>query len=123
MGDLLSSDERDRHSGCSPGAADEAADRTGPKDRYFWPPRHYSSPPAVRLHPLFWKPQAFWRRAGLPEDVNRHAAAWIPVPADAQPFGFHFFGKTFPNSHRHVFVKAAMVAERTQEKLEALAFH
>src|SRR6185437_8636269 len=46
-----------------------------------------SSPPAIGCHALIGQPQALGWRAGLIEHVDRHAAARIPVAADAQPVG------------------------------------
>ena len=40
---------------------------------------------AIGRDALVGQPQALGRRAGLPEHVDRHAAARIPVAADAQP--------------------------------------
>ena len=47
--------------------------------------RRGSAAPAIGRHALVGQPQALRRRAGLPEHVDRDAAARIPVAADAQP--------------------------------------
>src|SRR6476469_9514105 len=93
-----------------------------PRIATFGPRAISSSPPAVWLHPLVWKPQAFRRRTRLPEDVDRHAAAGIPISADAQPLGFHLIREPLPDADRHVFVEAAMVAVGAEEQLHTLRF-
>src|SRR5215204_1998474 len=45
-----------------------------------------SPPPAIRRDTLVGHPHALGQFAGLPEHVDRDAAAWIPVAADAKPF-------------------------------------
>src|ERR1700712_3399647 len=47
------------------------------------------SSPAIGSDALVGHPQACWRRARLPEDVDRNAAARIPIAADPQPHGLH----------------------------------
>ncbi len=44
-----------------------------------------SAAAAIGRHALVGQPQALGRRAGLPEDVDRDAAARVPIAADAQP--------------------------------------
>src|SRR5438270_415173 len=78
-------------------------------------------PAAVARDPLVRQPQPFGRRGGLPKDVDRHPAARVPVAADPQPLRLHLVSKPLPNADGHVLVKAAMVAERAEEQLEALA--
>ena len=58
----------------------------------------------------------------LPEDVDRDAAARIPVAADAQPRGLHLLDQPLADADGHVLVEAAVVAERAEEQLEALRF-
>src|SRR6185369_8111888 len=117
LGELWPSDEGYGDAGGSPRASDEAADRSCPQDRNLWSPRHDLPPAAIRLHPLVWKPQAFWRSARLPEDVDRHAATRIPVSANAQPFGFHLIHQALANANGDVLVKTAVIAERAEEQL------
>src|SRR5947209_8493486 len=66
-------------------------------------------PSAVRLHALVWKPQARWRLARLPEDVDWHSSPRVPVPADPQPRRFHFLGQPLSDAQGDVLVKSAMV--------------
>src|SRR4051794_14380156 len=71
---------------------------------------------------LVRQPQAFRGRPGLPEDVDRHPAARIPIAADPQPLGFHLVCEALADAHRDVLVEAAVIAEGAEEQLEALAF-
>src|SRR6476661_3731113 len=93
-----------------------------PRIATFGPPLIALAAPAVGLHSLIGKPQAFGRSAALPEDVDRHAAARIPVTADAKPFGLHLGHHPLADADRHVLVEAAMTAEGAEEELEALRF-
>src|SRR4051794_7149847 len=95
------------------------------------PPMKQPTEPAPRMTTLsaatVWRdalvgqPQALGRLARLPEDVDRNAAARIPVAADAQPLRLHFLNQALAYADRHVLVEACMVAERAEEQLEALA--
>ena len=49
--------------------------------------------------------------AGLPENVDRDAAAGIPIAADAQPVGFDLGDYTFGYVDCAGFVEITMVAE------------
>src|SRR5919112_1000623 len=73
--------------------------------------RGVSATAAIRRHALVWQPQGLRRRAGLPGDVDRHAAARIPVAADAQPARLHLVDQPVANPDRHILVEAAMIAE------------
>src|SRR4051794_15288873 len=75
----------------------------------------------IRSDALVGQPQAFRRRAGLPEDVDRNSAARIPIAADAQPLRLHLLDQPLADADRHILVEAAVVAERAEEQLEALA--
>ena len=48
--------------------------------------RRRLSPPAIGRDALVGQPDALRQPAGLPEHVDRHAAARVPVAADPQPF-------------------------------------
>src|SRR4051812_7370493 len=76
----------------------------------------------VRLHALVREPQAFRWRARLPEHVDRHAAAGIPIAADAQPLRLHLGKQPLTDAERYVLVEPAMIAESAEEQLQALAF-
>src|SRR5690242_18753263 len=71
-----------------------------------------SATAAIRRDSLVGQPQPLGRRARLPEDVDRHSAARIPIAADPQPLGLHLAREALADPHRHVLVKAAMVAVR-----------
>src|SRR4051812_32695169 len=58
--------------------------------------------PAIGGDPLLGHPQARRRLAGLPEDVDRHAAARIPIAADPQPQRLHLLGEPLGDPDRHV---------------------
>src|SRR6476469_5686753 len=85
------------------------------------PPLIWLAPPAVGLHSLIGKPQAFRRSTALPKDVDRHAAARVPIAADAEPSRLHLGHEALPDADRNILVEAAMVAELAEEQLQALA--
>src|SRR6185369_664339 len=70
---------------------------------------------------LVGQPQALGRRARLPENVDRNAAARVPVAADPEPLGLHLARQTLADPDRHLLVEPGMVAVRAEEQLEALA--
>src|SRR5690349_1925748 len=72
----------------------------------------WSATAAIGLDPLIWQPQPFRRVSRLPEDVDRHSAARVPIAADAEPFRLHLARQPLSDAHRHVLMKAAMVAVR-----------
>src|SRR5690349_14114888 len=74
--------------------------------------RGASATTAIRSDALIGHPQAFRRLSRLPEDVDRHSAARIPIAADAEPSRLHLARQTLADPHRDVLVKAAMVAVR-----------
>src|SRR5579864_3807858 len=80
-----------------------------------------SAAAAIGCDALLRKPQAAGRRARLIEDVDRHAAARIPITADAQPFGLPRLDEAARDLHRAILVKGAVIAERTKVKLQRLA--
>ena len=69
---------------------------------------------------LVGKPYALQRLAGLPENVDRNAAARIPITADPQPPRAHLVEQPLPDPDRHILVEAAVIAERAEEQLQAL---
>src|SRR5690242_4013207 len=75
----------------------------------------------VRGDALVGQPQAFGRRARLPEDVNGHSTARVPVAADAKPARLHLTHQPLADADGHILVEAAMIAERAEEQLQALA--
>src|SRR5690348_520054 len=80
-----------------------------------------SATAAIGLNPLVRQPQPFRRLSRLPEHVDRHSAARVPIAADAQPPGLHLGEETLADADRHVLMEAAMVAVGAEEQLEALA--
>src|SRR5215204_3800888 len=81
--------------------------------------RNESAPAAIGSDALVRQPQTLRRQPGLPEDVDRHSAARIPVAADPQPAGLHLLAEPLADPDRHVLVEAAMVPERSEEQLQA----
>src|SRR5438270_3228384 len=75
----------------------------------------------ICLDALVRQPQPVGRRPRLPEDVDRHPAARIPIAADAQPLRLHLLRQPLPDADGHVFVEAVVVAVTAEEQLEALA--
>jgi hypothetical protein len=57
----------------------------------------------------------------LPEHVDRHAAARIPVAADAQPARRDLLGQPLADHQRAFLVEGAVVAETAEEELQRLA--
>src|SRR5262249_1732956 len=75
------------------------------------------APPAIGRDGLVGSPQAFRQLAGLPEHVDRDAAAWIPVAADAQPLWLDLIRNTLADHHGAVLVERAVVAEARDVEL------
>src|SRR5207237_4067373 len=105
-----------------PGAADIAADRAGAVDDDLRTLGQGSAPSPIGGDALVRDPEAGRRRAGLPEDVDRNAAARIPVAADAQPSGLHLLRQPLADADGDILVEAAMIAEPPQEQLPRLGF-
>src|SRR5262245_62178464 len=76
------------------------------------------SPSAIGRDALVRQPHARRQLARLPEHVDRHAAARIPVAADAQVFRGQQRDELFADGDRAVLVKAADVAEAGEIELE-----
>ena len=66
---------------------------------------------AIGLNTLVRYPQTLRRLARLPEHINRNAAAWIPIAADAQPMRLHLRKKSLANANSAVFMKGGVIAE------------
>src|SRR4051812_5732605 len=81
-----------------------------------------SASPAIRCDALVWQPYARRQLAGLPEHVDRHAAAGIPIAPDAQEFRMEQDHQLFADGDRAVLVKAADVAEAAKIKFERFRF-
>ena len=81
-----------------------------------------SSPPAVGRDALIGNPHALRQLAGLPEHVDRDAAARIPVAADAQPFRLDLGRDALADRDRAVLVERAVIAEAGEIKLQRFGF-
>ncbi len=57
------------------------------------------------------QPDALWRLAGLPEDVDRDATARIPVGANPQPLGIKQLDDALGEIDRAILVEGAVIAE------------
>src|SRR3569833_2076886 len=81
--------------------------------RRFWPvPKEMRlAAPAIGCDVLFRHPEPFRQLAGLPEHVDRNAAAGIPVAADAQPFRLDLVGDALADHDGAILVEGAVVAK------------
>src|SRR5262249_13724318 len=61
--------------------------------------------------------------ACLPEHVDRHASARIPVAADAQPFRLQQRHELLADGDGAVFVETAVITEAAQKKLQRFRLH
>jgi hypothetical protein len=77
-----------------------------------------SAAAAIGRDALVGQPQAFRRRAALPEHVDRNAAARVPVAADPQPAGASS-RRAAADGHRAVLVERAVVAEANPGRASA----
>ena len=78
-----------------------------------------SAAAAIGRDALVGQPQAFGRRAGLPEHVDRNAAARIPIAADAQPGGLDQLDDALADGDRAVLVEGAVIAEAARDRASA----
>src|ERR1700688_3280947 len=76
-----------------------------------------SSPSAIGRDALVGNPHVVRQFAGLPEHVDRDAAARIPVAADAQPFWLDFTRDPLADHHRAVLMEGAVIAKARDKKL------
>ena len=79
--------------------------------------------PAIGRDALVGQPDALRQAAGLPEHVDRHAAARIPIAADAQPFGLEQRHELLADGDGAVLVEGAVVAEAREIKFQRLRLH
>src|SRR6266705_4971979 len=86
------------------------------------PIRMFSTPPAIGRDALIGDPHALWQSAGLPEHVDRNAAARIPVAADAQPFWLDLVGDPLADHHRAVLMERAVIAKARDIEFERFGF-
>src|SRR5687768_1545854 len=67
----------------------------------------------IARDPLLGHPQPLRPWAALPEYVDGHTPARIPVAADAQPARCHLIEQALSDADGHVLMEATMVPERT----------
>src|SRR5215471_5145499 len=79
-----------------------------------------SSPRAIGRHALVRQPHICGQLALLPEDVDRHAAARVPVAADAQEFRLEQGDEFLADSDGAILVERADITEAAEIKLERL---
>src|SRR3954468_15917409 len=77
-----------------------------------------SAASAIGRDSLVGDPDALRQFSGLPEDVDRHAAARVEVAADPQPMRLEQIRDALADGHRDVLVKGAVVAKRLQIELQ-----
>jgi hypothetical protein len=80
-----------------------------------------SAAPAIRRNALLGYPQSSGRAPGLPEHVDRDAAARIPVATDPQPAWREEVHQATCDRQRAVLVECAVIAKGLQVQLERLA--
>ena len=78
----------------------------------------FLTPAAIRRHALVGQPEVGRRRAGLPEDVDRDAAARIPIAADPQPARRQPVDESAADHHRRGLMEGAVIAKRKHEELQ-----
>src|ERR1700730_8101870 len=79
-----------------------------PSTRWRWPEnglRPRSAPAAIGRNALIRNPHAFRKLTGLPEHVDRDAAARIPVAADPQVFRLDRAGDALADHHGAVLME------------------
>ncbi len=79
-----------------------------------------SAAAAVGGDALVGQPHAAGKRARLPEHVDRHAAARVPVAADAQELRLQQSDEALADGQRAVLVEGTVVAERAEVELQRL---
>src|SRR4051812_36974340 len=84
--------------------------------RDYWPSG--STPSAIGRDALVGDPHALRKPSGLPEHVDRDAAARIPVAADAQPFRPDLGCDPFADHDRAILVERAVIAETRDIELQ-----
>ena len=70
---------------------------------------------------MLGQPQAGWRLAGLIEDIDRNAAARVPIAADPQPQRLQLLIQPFGDLERAGLVEAAVAAKGAKVELQRLA--
>src|SRR6478752_9963602 len=78
------------------------------------------APAAIRRDALLGHPQSLRCAAGLPEHVDRDAAARIPVAADAQELRLDLARDALADHDGAILVECAVIAEARDVELERL---
>jgi MFS family permease len=113
----LGPQQRRHHSGAADGHGRFDADRL---DLRATPSASRSAASAIGRDALVGHPDTFRQSARLPEHVDWHAAARIPVAANAQPFRLEPRDQLFADGHGAVLVEGAVIAETVEIELERL---
>src|SRR5690606_35195964 len=114
--------------GCCPGAGRTPGGVSRPGQRRPWPAGRTgraeraqtitgSAPPAIRRDALVGDPHALRGRTGLPEHIDRYAAARIPVAADPEPARLEQLHEPLGDGERAVLVEGAVIAEGSEIEL------
>ena len=73
---------------------------------------------AIGGHALIRDPDAVGFRAGLPEHINRNAAARIPISSDAQPLRIEEFMQATADGDGAILMKRTVIAERAKKQFQ-----
>src|SRR3954453_14132302 len=79
-----------------------------------------SAPSAIGRDPLFGHPQSLRHAAGLPEHVDRDAAARIPIAADAQELRLDLARDALADHHGAILVEGTVIAEARDVEFQRL---
>src|SRR6202021_2883314 len=71
----------------------------------------YSSPAAIGRNALVRNPHPLRQLSGLPEHIDRNAAARVPVTADPQEFRVDLGCDPLADGDRAILVEGAVIAE------------
>ena len=77
-------------------------------------------PAAIRPHALVGHPDVAGQAAGLPEHVDRHAAAGVEIAADAQPARLEQGDQPLADVERAILMENSVIAEAVEVELERL---
>ena len=99
----------------------DAAPRAGDDDLTGTPSlENVSAPPAIGRDSLLGHPDALGQLAGLPEHVDRHAAARIPIAADPHPARLQQRVQALADRDGAALVEGAVISEGIQIELQRL---
>src|SRR5262245_51894295 len=77
-----------------------------------------SLPRPISTHALVRRPGAARQPPGLPEHVDRHAAARMEIAADAQPARLEMVEQALADANRTIFMERRMIAEAVEKQLQ-----